>query len=28
MGKNANQDTLISLYKVQVQVDQRPPHKN
>ena len=27
MQKNANRSILISLYKVQVQVDQRPPHK-
>jgi hypothetical protein len=27
MQKNANRSILISLYKVQVQVDQGPPHK-
>ena len=27
MSKNANQYTLISLYKPQVQIDQGPPHK-
>ena len=27
MQKNANQSLLSSLYKAQVQVDQRPPHK-